>query len=365
TVETNYFPMPLHDNVWVWDSAVDFNIVTSLGDFPINQLMPGIPGTSFRSDNFGAWFNGYVAFTNAGYYRMQISSDDGFRLSQGLGITRQVLHLKGSGVDRDVAAVVTTTNNSNFGGSLPVVPISGPVAYFSATTPTVGTTVDLTGKIAAMNNTEFADRAYVQWAQDMGAIGAVLINDQTFGLPYLLGGSSVTKPIHIPVLCVNGFGGEEAMWATNANLVATIGADAQQQLGIADYGKGMSWIDCSVVVPQPGLYPLHLTYWQGGGGAGLEWATAYSDTLAWDDVRRVLVQDTATAGALNGYRALTVQPTPTIKVVKQGAGWTIQFTGTLLSSQTANGTYAPVAGATSPYTVPTGSGAAKFYRSAW
>ena len=61
---------------------------------------------------------------------MAISSDDGFRVSQGTGITRQVLHLKGSGVDRDVAAVVCSTNNSNFGGSLPLVPISGTGGVF-------------------------------------------------------------------------------------------------------------------------------------------------------------------------------------------------------------------------------------------
>jgi len=41
---------------------------------------------------------------------------------------------------------------------------------------------------------------------------------------------------------------------------------------------------------------------------------------------------------------------------------TITFTGTLQSSPTADGTYSPVAGATSPYTV-TGGGQTGFYRS--
>ena len=97
---------------------------------------------------------------------MQVSSDDGFRVSQGKGITRQVLHVKGSNVDRDVAAVVCTTNNSTFGGSLPVAPISGPVVYFPAGHPAMlSQATNLTGKIAVMNNTDFADRAYANWAQ--------------------------------------------------------------------------------------------------------------------------------------------------------------------------------------------------------
>jgi hypothetical protein len=366
TVSLNTWPLPLRDNVWAWENPIDFNIVTSAGEFTWDQTLPGIPGVTGRSDNLAAWFTGYVAFTNAGYYRMQISSDDGFRISQGQGITRQVLHVKGSGVDRDVAAVVCSTNNSTFGGSLPVAPISGPVVYFPAGHPAMlSQATNLTGKIAVMNNTDFADRAYANWAQSNGAIAAIVINDAQWGLPYLLGGGTPATPVHIPVLCVNGFGGEEQMWATNTGLVATIGADAQMQVAVADVGKGMGWINCSFVVPQPGLYPLHMVYMQGGGGAGLEWATAYADTLAWDDVRRILVQDTTTPGSINSYRALTVQPTPTVTLSNQGGVWKIVFTGMLMSSSTVNGTYVPVAGATSPYTIPTGPAPAQFYRAAW
>jgi hypothetical protein len=365
TAITNSFPAPDHDFVWNWENPIDFNIVTSPGDFTWDLLLPGIPGVTFGNNNVAAWLKGYVAFTNAGYYRMSVSSDDGFRVSQGTGISRQVLHLTGSGVNRDVAAVVTSTNNSSFGASLPLVPISGPVVYFPVGDPAMlSKATNLVGKIAAMNNTDYADRAYSAWAQSNGAIAVILINDAQWGLPYVQGGGSPPDLIHIPVVCVSGFGGEEQMYATNANLVATIGADAQLQLGLADYGKGMGWIDLDFVVPQPGLYPMHMVYMQGGGGAGLEWVTAYSDTLAWDDQRRVLMQDTATVGSLNSYRKLTVIPTPTISASNVGGVWKITFTGSLVSSPTPNGTYSPVPGATTPYTIPTGSAPA-FYRSAF
>jgi len=60
-----------------------------------------------------------------------------------------------------------------------------------------------------------------------------------------------------------------------------------------------------------------------------------------------------------------VQPTPTISVVKDAGVFKIVFTGMLMSSSTVTGTYVPVAGATSPYTIPTGQAPAQFYRSAF
>jgi len=52
---------------------------------------------------------------------------------------------------------------------------------------------------------------------------------------------------------------------------------------------------------------------------------------------------------------------PTVHAAMVGGKVTITFTGTLLASPTVTGTYSPVAGATSPYTVPSGSGGTMFY----
>ena len=182
------------------------------------------------------------------------------------------------------------------------------------------------------------------------------------GLPYLTGGSNPNGPGDIPVLCVNGLGGEAAMYATNADLVATIGADALLQLGIADYGKGMGWVSFDFVVPAAGLYPLHMVYEQGGACAGLEWATVASPTLAWDDVSRAWVNDSATTNSLVSYRSVTGLPTPTVKIVKEGGVYNIYYTGTLVSAPAVGGTCQAVPGAQSPYTVPTGAGPSMFYR---
>ena len=52
---------------------------------------------------------------------------------------------------------------------------------------------------------------------------------------------------------------------------------------------------------------------------------------------------------------------PTISISRSGTSFVINYTGTLYSSSTANGTYGPVSGASSPYTVPSNT-SIQFYR---
>jgi hypothetical protein len=95
----------------------------------------------------------------------------------------------------------------------------------------------------------------------------------------------------------------------------------------------------------------------GGGGAGVEFASLQPDGT------RILVNDTSNPNALLAWQAVTAGPPQrhTVSVSKSGSTVTITFTGTLFSSPTVDGTYTAVAGATSPYPVPTTAGAA-FYR---
>ena len=81
------------------------------------------------------------------------------------------------------------------------------------------------------------------------------------------------------------------------------------------------------------------------------------------DGTRLLVNDGTNPNSLLAFRAVTggVTPPPSLSVGKSGSTVTITYTGTLFSSSTVNGAYTAVAGATSPYTVPSTAGAA-FYR---
>jgi len=62
------------------------------------------------------------------------------------------------------------------------------------------------------------------------------------------------------------------------------------------------------------------------------------------------------------YVPTTPPKNPTISVAKQGNSWVITYTGTLYSATAVDGSYSAVSGATSPYTVPTGTGTMKFYK---
>jgi len=302
-----------------------------------------------------------VVFPQAGFYNMDVNSDDGFRLWEGWGPTRQVLHVTGSGIDTDVGAVVADTlyGNTSFGAPPPQIPITAPVVLVNSNNYNPSTGINLTGKIAVVDENFYGlgnDALLCYIAQTNGASAVITINPPGNGFPYVMGGTP-PAPVTIPCLNVNGFGGQRDFWVTNQNLTASIGASQGIILGSADFGKGRSEIVFGFNVPSAGVYPLTLIYYQGGGGAGVEW------TSITPDGNRHLVNDTTDSSSLLAFRAVTGGGiTPTIHISQQGGNWVITYSGTLYSASTVSGSYAPVSGASSPYTVPTGSAAMQFYR---
>jgi hypothetical protein len=354
------------NNIFVWSNAVDFNIVTSVGDFGLNYALPGIPGVTTRSDNLAASLDSWVIFPSAGFYVLGVNSDDGFRLSEGQGVSRQALHVTGTGINTDVAAVASTTNygNNGFSASLPLVPVTAPVMFVNSNNYALGGTINLSGKIALVDGGLYGEGddsilAYI--AQTNGAVGFIEINKPSNGLPFVMGGSLSSK-ITIPSLNVNGDFGQRDWWLTNGTLTASIGADAHPILGAADFGKGMSHVDFGFSVPAAGAYPLHLLYFQGGGGAGLEWTIVNAAIIA--DGSRSLINDGTDSGSLLAYQPAAAQGVarPAVSIGQQNGTVTITFSGKLQSSSTVNGTYQDVPGATSPYTVPAESGTLQFFR---
>jgi hypothetical protein len=252
-----------------------------------------------------------LVFPAVGFYQMGVSSDDGFRVSEGLGVSRQALHVTGPGINTDVAAVATyggTSGNAGYGAPLPLTPVTGPAVFVPVPCPNLPGAVNLTNKIGVTDYSScdsgfnVHDLAYN--LQTNGALAAIIINNPTFGLPFVGDGSG--SPVTIPVLVVNGDFGQRDFWVTNSSLVASVGADAHIRLGEADYAKGMGHVDFSFGVPAAGAYPIRLFNWQGGGGAGLEWTSIVPGPTA--DGARVLVNDSTTPGSLMAYRAVTTYP---------------------------------------------------------
>jgi hypothetical protein len=359
------------NNNYIWTNAIDFNDTGSGGDFPLDFTGPGIPGLTGNQNNFARGFDCWVIFPTAGFYEMGVNSDDGFRLSESVapsgnaGLRRQILHVTGTGIDTDVAASVSlpTFGQGGFGALPPVTPISGQVMFVNSNNYTPGTPINLAGKIALVDIGLYgaADFDLCYAAQTNGAIAVITINKPANGLPYAMGGGS---GLLIPAMNVNGDFGQRDWWLTNGTLTASVGASDNVIINGADYGKGMSHQDAGFVVPAAGAYPMHLTYFQGGGGAGLEWTTV-TGGLPADGIRH-LVNDGTDSSAMLAYlptsAKVTVVSRPTVTAGTQGGKVAITFTGTLTSSATVNGAYAPVAGATSPYTPPAGT-PVQFYRS--
>jgi GH25 family lysozyme M1 (1,4-beta-N-acetylmuramidase) len=76
-----------------------------------------------------------------------------------------------------------------------------------------------------------------------------------------------------------------------------------KQVGVFDAGRGAADTLFSFVVTQTGYYPFRLVYFQGGGGASLEW---FSVTPSG---QKILINDTTTPGYIPAYsRATTALP---------------------------------------------------------
>ncbi len=352
-------------NTWNLNDAIDYLMsgTAPAGDFANDLPLPGIPGTTGITDMIAAEFKGYADLA-PGFYVMGVNSDDGFRVTEATSVSRQVLHIEGAGISQDLHVVNTTTNNSSYGGSLPTTPITAPLVYVD--TNSCPAVPDLTGKIAVIDlhrcSSSDSDVVLAGKMQDAGALAVVIINVPSFGLSYI-GSGTPTKPITIPVVMTSGFAGGADVLKTNANLTASIGADSSLKLGeFNGNGRGTADTLFGFVVPSAGVYPLRMVYQNGNGGAAVEWFSVTTDDLTVDGGTKILLNDSATPGSVLLYRGTTAVSLPTVSVTNGGTEIVLTYTGTLESSDTVNGTYTPVAGATSPLHVPFSTGAAKFYR---
>ncbi len=136
-----------------------------------------------------------------------------------------------------------------------------------------------------------------------------------------------------------------------------------QVLGQFDAGRGAADTVFYFKVQQAGVYFFRLLYFEGGGGASVEWFTIN------DAGQRALVNgpDTGTGvTALKSYERRTVAE-PDLPssggvsgIALQSGQVVIQYTGTLKSADLVGGPYTDVTGATSPYSTPP-AGTQKFF----
>lgn len=122
-----------------------------------------------------------------------------------------------------------------------------------------------------------------------------------------------------------------------------------------------------IFVPQAGVWPFRLLWYEGNGGAAVEWYQT--------DKRNAigLINDPLHSNTLRAFRSRSAQPAapevapcaavtePTIAVSRTATGITLRFEGTLQQADEVTGPYTDVTGATSPHNV-TADQARRFFR---
>jgi len=135
-----------------------------------------------------------------------------------------------------------------------------------------------------------------------------------------------------------------------------------------DVGKGSSDIPVSFTIPQPGLYPIRLVYYNGGGGANLEYFS-YDDTG-----NKIPINDTNNPAAIKAFYNITAGAqlrftSATISGGQLTINWTVssgtarlQEAAALTGNPTADWSDVNPQPAGTTYQVPVSAVARKFYR---
>lgn len=334
--------------------------------FP-DEAIPGIPGFTTdptrNTDNIAAEVRTYVEFPTAGVVFLGVNSDDGFNVTAAEGPGAHVGAVEVTSppaIARSFAAIYA---DPDLGGISPKlqVPVSGQLVYADppdACGP-LNNAAAVAGKIALVDRAVCAFSAKIQNCAAAGAIAVVMVNSRDPGSadgiwPIVMGGTAVT----LPSVMISKPDGAIIKAQLGAGVNVTIAPDTTTSYGSFNNGRGATDSIFPVNVALPGLYPLRCTWFEGGGGANLEWFSLLANGT------KVLLNDTNVAGALLTFSARTpllVFEPPTLSGNQLTLRWS--GTGRLQEAPEVTGPWTDVPGnPASPYTVATTPGARKFFR---
>jgi len=347
------------------------NWITSFGataNFPNDEPFPGIPGTLGGEFSFIHDVRTFVRFPTSGYYQMGINNEDQFRLTAAAAGVQTLQLVSPTNLVIPSVAIATNITQLQFGGALPLTPLTAPVVY---ATPSgnpddaclIGTNTSLAGKIVLLDrgatNCDSAFKA--EQAQMAGAVAVLQTTPGDTGYPFRL--DDINTNVRIPVLVIAesyGAGLLKSYLTNGTPVTATIRGDANPRLAEWDGPKGFGAVDVTFgfAVPQAGIYPLRLVSGQEAANANLEWFSIKPDGT------RILVNDTSNPDSLRAFRARTVVQQPAFNVpTLAGGSVTISWTGsgTLQEATSLGGSWSNSSNQNNPQTVPATSGN-KFYR---
>jgi hypothetical protein len=338
-----------------------------------DQPIPGIPGigpdTFANTDNIAAELITYVEFKTAGTYSMGINSDEGFKLTASDQPPTQngALIVNGGTAAGSYYAVSGGSDTGGFS-----TPINGAIAGKLVYAQTAEGCAPLSNAAQIAGNIALIDRGTctytekVQNALNAGAIAAIIVNNAD---PDSADGKypiqMVGNPANLPAIMISKPDGAKLKAALATQTVnVTLTADDEPRLGEFNGERASSDTIISLDVPQAGVYPFRLVWFEDTGAANLEWFTVLEDGT------KILLNDPENPAALKTFRARNGSPIqrPHLSILRNAKGsitisWDhtgkIQNTAQLKASGTV-WTDVPNGG-TSPITVPA-TGSAQFYR---
>lgn len=327
-----------------------------------DQLIPGIStanGTARQTDSIAGEALAYVEFPTAGDYLLGVNSDDGFRATRGWGVPNNmgalVVH-DPAGIAGKKAAVINSLVSRLF-----TSPITGQIVQALGTgngsadpaqACVITNAAQLAGNIALIYRGTCGFAAKVQNAADAGAIAVIMVQDRPVTtpadgwLPIEIG----VQPIQdIPAIMIKRSDGDAIVAALAGNTVAVNATLTPMDdlinpgpnspvLGQADFGRGASTVGggtlFNVSVPEAGVFPIRVLWFEGGGGASVEFFSSLDGGAT-----RVLVNDTANPTALKAYYGLAASVLPEVSISVSGNTVTVDYTGTLQMADEVNGPY--------------------------
>jgi hypothetical protein len=328
-----------------------------------DEAIPGIPGTgSNPNDSIAAEVITYVEFPTAGFYSMGAFSDDGFKVTVADTPPKNNLALVVTGAASAAGSYATLSGPAVTSKPF-TAPVSGKLVYMD---PAIGCTAlvnpeALRGNIALVDRGTCNFSAKIKAAKDAGAIACIVVNnraiDNAEGIYPTEMGVGDAGYQDLPAVMISMPDGDKIKTGLASGLTVSISPDTTPAVGEVDGGSPGADVIFSFIVPKAGVYPFRLVWFEGNGGANIEW---FSVTQSGT---RILINDRENTAALKSFKARTATPQskPTISLATQGGNMVITFTGTLQASDELTGQWADV-NATSPYTTAA-SGAKKFFRS--
>ncbi|MDB6041210.1 MAG: hypothetical protein JWM99_5051 [Verrucomicrobiales bacterium] len=338
-----------------------------------DQPIPGIPGigpdTFANTDNIAAELITYVEFKTAGTYSMGINSDEGFKLTATDQPPTQTGALIVNGGSAAGSYYAVSGGSDTGGFSTPINgPIAGKLVYAQAAEGCApfSNAAQIAGNVALIDRGTCTYTEKVQNALNAGAIAAIIVNNAD---PDSADGKypiqMVGTPANLPAIMISKPDGAKLKTALATETVnVTLTAENEARLGDFNGERTSSDTIITLDVPQAGVYPFRLVWFEDTGAANLEWFTVQEDGT------KILLNDRDNPAALKAFRARNGSPIqrPRLSILRNVNGsltisWDhtgkVQSTAQLKISGTA-WTDLPNGG-TSPITV-TATGSAQFYR---